>query len=183
MDLGLRRQLLDKLRGTPSRRMLVKRGLKLGREVFLGEGVYIDPGHCWLIEIGDASVISLKTVILAHDASSFGQLGFSRVARVCIGKGVFIGCGAVILPGVRIGDGAVVGAGAVVTADVPPRALVAGNPARLVRTVDEFIGKRAQAMQTRPCWPLEHWTLAGGITEADKRIQWEALGDGDGYVR
>jgi UDP-2-acetamido-3-amino-2,3-dideoxy-glucuronate N-acetyltransferase len=48
-----------------------------------------------------------------------------------------IGSGAVILPGVTIGEGAIVGAGAVVTRDVPPRAIVAGNPARLVRMLAE----------------------------------------------
>ena len=46
-----------------------------------------------------------------------------------------IGSGAVILPGVTIGEGAMVGAGSVVTKDVAPRAVVAGNPARLIRTL------------------------------------------------
>jgi UDP-2-acetamido-3-amino-2,3-dideoxy-glucuronate N-acetyltransferase len=47
-----------------------------------------------------------------------------------------IGSGAVILPGVTVGEGAVVGAGSVVTEDVAPRAVVAGNPARVIRTLD-----------------------------------------------
>jgi len=47
-----------------------------------------------------------------------------------------IGAGAVILPGVTIGEGAMVGAGAVVTKDVAPRTIVAGNPARVIRTLD-----------------------------------------------
>jgi len=50
-----------------------------------------------------------------------------------IGNDVYIGVGAIVLSGVSIGDGAVVGAGAVVTKPVPPYAIVAGNPARLVR--------------------------------------------------
>lgn len=54
-------------------------------------------------------------------------------ARVVIGHDVWIGRSAIVLPGVRIGDGAVVGAGAVVTKDVAPYAIVAGNPARLIR--------------------------------------------------
>jgi UDP-2-acetamido-3-amino-2,3-dideoxy-glucuronate N-acetyltransferase len=48
-----------------------------------------------------------------------------------------IGSGAVILPGVTIGEGAMVGAGAVVTKDVPPRTIVAGNPARVIRSLRE----------------------------------------------
>jgi acetyltransferase-like isoleucine patch superfamily enzyme len=54
-------------------------------------------------------------------------------ARVAVGHDVWIGRSAIVLPGVQIGNGAVVGAGAVVTKPVPPYAIVAGNPARLLR--------------------------------------------------
>jgi acetyltransferase-like isoleucine patch superfamily enzyme len=54
-------------------------------------------------------------------------------APVHIGSHVWIGARALILKGVRIGDGAVVAAGSVVTRDVPSRALVAGNPAQVIR--------------------------------------------------
>jgi len=58
-----------------------------------------------------------------------------RLARgdLVIGNDVWLGNGATVMPGIRIGDGAVVAAGAVVTRDVPAYAVVAGNPARLVR--------------------------------------------------
>ena len=56
-----------------------------------------------------------------------------KVAPVVIGSDVWIGRGAIVLPGVTIGDGAVVGAGSVVTKDVPARTVVVGNPARPVR--------------------------------------------------
>lgn len=52
---------------------------------------------------------------------------------VRIEDGADLGVGAIILPGVRVGEGAIVGAGAVVTKDVPPFAIVAGNPARVLR--------------------------------------------------
>ena len=52
-----------------------------------------------------------------------------------IGNGVWIGGGAIILPGVTIGDGSVIGAGSVVPRDVPPGNLVAGNPARIIRSL------------------------------------------------
>jgi len=58
-------------------------------------------------------------------------------AETVIEQGASIGAAAVILPGLTIGSGAMVGAGAVVTRDVPPRALVVGNPARIVRYLDE----------------------------------------------
>ncbi|WP_272867940.1 acyltransferase [Stutzerimonas stutzeri] len=58
-------------------------------------------------------------------------------AITVIEPGASIGAGAVVLPGLTIGHGALVGAGAVVTHDVPPRSLVVGNPARVVRRLGE----------------------------------------------
>ncbi|HMK96168.1 MAG TPA: acyltransferase [Acidimicrobiales bacterium] len=59
------------------------------------------------------------------------------VAPTHVAKGASIGSGVVILPGVTIGEGAMVGAGSVVTQDVPPRTVVAGNPARIIRMTVE----------------------------------------------
>lgn len=56
-------------------------------------------------------------------------------ARTLVRKNAVIGANATILPGITIGEGAFVGAGSVVTRDVPPRAMVAGNPARLLRVL------------------------------------------------
>ena len=56
---------------------------------------------------------------------------------IVIGAYAWIGAGATIMPGVTIGAGAVVGAGSVVTKDVPDRMIVAGNPARIIRSVDD----------------------------------------------
>ena len=58
------------------------------------------------------------------------------VIPTLVRRGASIGSGAVILPGITIGENALVAAGAVVTADVPPRTLVAGNPARVLRVLD-----------------------------------------------
>jgi acetyltransferase-like isoleucine patch superfamily enzyme len=65
--------------------------------------------------------------------------------KVTIGWGSFLGEGAIVLAGVTIGEQAYVGAGAVVTHDVPPRTIVAGNPARVVRRWDDASGEWIKA--------------------------------------
>lgn len=78
-----------------------------------------------------------------------------RQKKVRIGNDVWIGHGAVIMPGITIGDGAVVGANAVVTRDVGPYQIVAGVPARLVRPrFAEGIAERLQQLAWWD-WPLE----------------------------
>lgn len=87
-----------------------------------------------------------------------------RIAqRVVIGHDVWIGHGAVVLPGVRIGHGAVVAAGAVVTKDVPPYAIVAGVPARFLKwRFPSDIGARIIALAW---WDWEHGRLAQAIDD------------------
>ena len=85
------------------------------------------------VEIGARTLIGPAVQIYAADhprdaATRRAGLEFGRPVR--IGTDVWIGGGAIILPGVTIGDGAVVGAGSVVTRDVAPGAIVKGNPAR-----------------------------------------------------
>ena len=56
-----------------------------------------------------------------------------------LARGAKIGANATLLPGVRIGEDALVGAGAVVTRDVPPRAVVAGNPAQVIKGIEDLV--------------------------------------------
>jgi maltose O-acetyltransferase len=109
----------------------------IGRDVFLNYGcVLLDVCP---ITIGDMTQIGPYVQLLAADhprdpAARDAGLEFGR--PVTIGRNVWIGGGALILPGVTVGDDAIVGAGAVVTRDVPAGATVAGNPARPLRPVD-----------------------------------------------
>jgi len=65
---------------------------------------------------------------------SWAPAGFEENPETIVGHDVWIGYGAIVLPGVRVGNGAIIAAGAVITRDVPPYTLVAGVPARAVRT-------------------------------------------------
>jgi maltose O-acetyltransferase len=177
-----RTRLLAKIRGQADLDELVARGLQLGSNVWLGDGVYLDPAFSWLIEIGDDVIIALDVVILAHDAAPRVQLGYTRIGRVRIERGVRIGHRALIMPGVTIGERSIVRAYSVVTRDVPPETMVAGNPAKTLASVPDYVADEREAMSGRPVWPREGWTIPGNISEENKLIQWEALADGHGYV-
>lgn len=94
-----------------------------------------------MVEIGDDFISAPGSLILAHDASLYNHIRKHRVEKTIIGNKVFLGAYSVILPGINIGDGAIVGAGAIVTKDVKPFTVVAGNPARYICTVEEYIKK------------------------------------------
>lgn len=106
--------------------------IRLGASVFLNFScVILDVVE---VSIGDKTQIGPAVQILAADhprdpASRAAGLEFGRPIR--IGCNVWIGGGAIILPGVRIGDDALIGAGSVVTRDVPAGAVAVGNPARV----------------------------------------------------
>jgi acetyltransferase-like isoleucine patch superfamily enzyme len=70
-----------------------------------------------------------------NDLHPRSRIAAAKLLPTLVKKGASIGANATILPGLTIGEGAMVGAGAVVTKDVPPRTLVVGNPARIVRTL------------------------------------------------
>lgn len=100
------------------------------------------------IEIGDHTCIGGNVKILDNDFHPIGiedrnadrkeQIG---TKPVFIGRNCFIGCNSLILKGVRLGDGCVVGAGSVVTGTFPAGSVIAGNPARVVKTLPESGGQ------------------------------------------
>ncbi len=83
---------------------------------------------------------------MAHDASTRRYTGETYFAPITIGDNCFIGMHSIIMPGVSVGDNSIVGAGSVVTHDVPPNSVVAGNPAKVIKSVDELIQKRKKEM-------------------------------------
>jgi acetyltransferase-like isoleucine patch superfamily enzyme len=92
----------------------------------------LDKTNPKMIIIGEYTYITFDSIILSHDFASGLHGGrFSKPTR--IGDRCFIGCGAIILPGVVIGSEVIVGAGSVVTKDVPGNCIIAGNPAKIVR--------------------------------------------------
>jgi maltose O-acetyltransferase len=176
-----RRRAISRLRGKPAIERLVDQGLQLGKGVHISHELYIDGLHPWLISIDDYATLSPYVAIITHDTSLVHHTGQTRLGRVVVGKRVFVGVGAILLPGTSIGDDSVVGAGAVVHGEVPPGSLVVGNPAKVSPVKGAVAWQRASATRA-PTWPGEGWTIASGITEERKREQREALATGVGYV-
>lgn len=142
----LLKKLLARLRGEQCLDKLVKRGLVVGKDFNCMGEVIIDPSHCWHIKIGDHVTLAPRVHILAHDASTKIFLDYTRVANVSIGNNVFVGAGTTILPGVTIGNNVVIGAGSVVSHDIPDNAVAMGCPARVVKSIDEFVETEKQKM-------------------------------------
>ena len=151
-------RFVRKLQGEQNIEKLIKRGLVVGKNLKIMGGVIIDPSHCWHIKIGDNVTIAPRVHILAHDASTKVFLNYTRVANVSIGNNVFIGAGSIILPGVTIGDNVVVGAGSVVSKDISSNSLAVGNPARIIKTLDDYLEEQRGAMNEENVFD-EHYTL------------------------
>jgi acetyltransferase-like isoleucine patch superfamily enzyme len=96
------------------------RGVRIGKNVWIGYDVIMDTSQPYRITIEDGVSISMRVTIIAH---------FHEMLGVKISRNAFIGPGAIILPNVTIGEGAVVTAGSVVSKSVPPMTIVQGNPA------------------------------------------------------
>lgn len=119
------------------------RGTRIGQNVGIAQGVFIEEARPHLVTIEDNVNIGPKAIIVAHD-SSYHCIDPEIpiiAGRVTIKRNAYIGAGAVILPGVTIGEYSIVAAGSVVTKDVPPRAIVAGVPAKIISTVDDALSK------------------------------------------
>ena len=110
-----------------------------GFNTFLGDDVFLNFG-CTLLDvgritIGDHTLIGPNVQLLTPTHPTDPELRRDLVEGskpITIGENVWIGGGAIVLPGVTVGDNAIIGAGAVVTKDVPAGATVVGNPARVL---------------------------------------------------
>ena len=115
--------------------------------IFEPKSVNIDLFRPWLLSIGNNVVICAKTTILTHDYShtvlctKYGQ-NIGDAKPVSIGNNVFIGIGTMIVMGTEIGDNVIIGAQSVVHGKIPDNCVVAGNPAKVICTLEEYYNKR-----------------------------------------
>lgn len=119
------------------------RGVKIGKGVYIGHEVIFDRVFTDQISIGDHTSVGDRTIISAHanipSDTILKKIYPRQVMPTKIGKGVWIMPGVIIAPGVTIGDESVIATGSVVTKDVPPRTLVAGVPAKVVKDLNPLL--------------------------------------------
>lgn len=175
-------RIVRALRGEISTETLVKRGLVVGKNFSRQGGCRIDTSYCHLITIGDDVGLAPNVVLLAHDNSPKRFCGIARLGRIDIGNHVFIGAGTIVLPDVTIGDNVIIGAGSVVTRDIPSNSVAAGNPAKVIRPLDEFISCTISKAKQSPVFENKLYTSLNLTNERRQEMK-EKLANGAGYFK
>ena len=181
MIISIFKRIILCIRGEVSTEELVKRGLKVGKNFNRLNQVIIDDSHPWLIEIGNDVTLAPRVHIIAHDASTKRFLGYTKIGNVIIGDRVFIGANSVVLPNTKIGNNVVVGANSVVTHDIPDNVVVAGNPARMICSIEEYLMKEKRRMQNVPLYG-KAFTLHENISQEMKNKQKKEIRNIGGFV-
>ena len=125
-------------------KILQHEGISVGDHTifYSPESQTIDRQRPWMLRIGDFCKITKGTVILTHDYSRsvlrrvYGEV-IGEASETIIGDNVFIGMNSIILMGAHIGNNVIIGAGSVVNGKIPDNCVAAGNPCRVIRTLDE----------------------------------------------
>lgn len=133
---------------------LRKKGMRIGKRtvIFNTRNVVIDSTRPWMIEIGDDVKITNGVIILTHGfdwsviKGAYGEV-LGSCGKVTIGNNVFIGMNAIILKGVTIGNNVIIGAGSLVNKDIPDNCVAAGNPARVIMSLDDYYEKRKKMQE------------------------------------
>ncbi len=119
-------------------------GVTLGKNVnFYGMASGMFGTEPWLITIGDNVHITSGCVFITHDGGTlilrkdFPDLEWT--APIVVGSDVYMGMRTIVLPGVTIGRRVIIGAGSVVSRDIPDNSVAAGVPARVIKSVDEYL--------------------------------------------
>jgi len=120
------------------------KGAVIGRDTYLGPNFFLDVNHKpGKIVIGNNCFITRNCIILAHTDAMMGgpnaiwqdKGGKRVVGDVIIEDNVFVGVNTVILPNVKIGENSIIGASSLINKDVPPGAIVAGVPGKIIGSI------------------------------------------------
>lgn len=134
--------------------LLKKQGVSVGEGTYIFDAgsVKIDSSRPALISIGSFCKITGGTIILTHDYSRsvlrrvYGDV-VGEARKTVIGNNVFIGMNTIVLMGTYIGNNTIVGAGSVCHGSYPDNSVIAGNPAKVICSLDEYYEKRKEKSQ------------------------------------
>jgi phosphonate metabolism protein (transferase hexapeptide repeat family) len=139
---------------------------RIGKFCSIAAMTRINPGNHPMQRASQSHFTYRASTYFAGAADDADFFAWRRAHAVTIGHDVWIGHGAIVLPGRAIGSGAVIAAGAVVTKDVAPYAIVAGNPARLIRP--RFPAAIADRLQHLAWWDWSHERLHAALPDFQK---------------
>jgi maltose O-acetyltransferase len=131
-------------------------GMHIGDDVWLPASTWIDTAHCHLISVGDHTGFGEDCMLLAHDAQMDEYLDAARIGRVVIRESCHIGARCVVLPGVELGPRTIVGANSVISRSLPGDSVCAGNPAKVLCSLDEYLERHRQRLREVPNFPYDH---------------------------
>jgi maltose O-acetyltransferase len=171
---------LDVTRSRQRWARLQRLGMRIGDDVYLPDTTWVDTSFCHLISIGDHCGFGHGCFLLAHDAQMDEFLDAGRIGRIVIHESCHIGTGTIVLPGVEIGPRTLVGAGSVVSRPLPPETVCAGNPAKVICTLGEYLDKHRQALSERP--NFDYLEYGKRMTPERRTELAAAVSEGDAYI-
>ena len=139
----------------------------------------------YLIKIGSYCQLTEDTHIYTHGGAIVARdkfPDFDVFGKVELGNRVYVGAGAMIMPGVTIGDNCIIGAGSVVNKDIPSNSVAAGTPCKVICTLEDYLDKCRKLMDISPVYG-EEYTLRKNISMEKRREQYDALKDCIGFVK
>lgn len=152
----------------------INNGLKAGNNIYGLEEVTIDHGHSMLIEIEDDVIFAPGVYLLAHDTSTKKITGYTKIGKIKSGKGCFIGARTLIMPNVEIGENSIIGANSLVKNSVPANVVAAGNPAKIICTLQEYEDKIRKEFEISPSFDYSY-TVPGGLTDEKRQEMVEKI--------
>ena len=136
---------------------------QIGKFCSIAAMTRINPGNHPMNRVSQSHFTYRASAYFPGEADEDEFFAWRRGRQVTIGNDVWIGHGAIILPGRTVGDGAVIAAGAVVTKDVTAYAIVGGNPARLIR--ERFPAVIAARLRALAWWDWPHQRLRHALSD------------------